>query len=426
MFFLCAYSFSVWGILSSRGLRTIDVSVVMMGIVYGAFAPIIYHNVHYVAVGRDIIIEWADYTFIHTAFSFISLIFLVFGWSLYSQNVSKRVRTFFYNARVSSLNKAFYVMFTVSLASIYLYTLDYGGFIGYFQFNRLIRSELVESFERSRFSFLWPFSGFAIISCFGFWGLLLSGMKKKSIIFGFILSFILSVWVVFASAGRVNIVTFFMVLFLSILIKMRIQALYWVLIVSIGPIVGIVVLFNISNLLSIKGAEGLVEYIVRYVSFPFVSFFAHLKSWNFYYFYEVLGWFLFLLPSSITSDWLYTAADINTIAIEGARKGEGGVTGSIPTDMLTYGLMQFHIVGVMVFSALLGWILRVLSEIAGSFRFPGLSSVFLSYVIIKMGVFLLFGSQPSLLIRAHFPVVVILLGVTVWQSLKSIFIRRNV
>ncbi|WP_208102923.1 hypothetical protein, partial [Escherichia coli] len=89
---------------------------------------------------------------------------------------------------------------------------------------------------------------------------------------------------------------------------------------------------------------------------------------------------LYLLPSSLTSEWLIGAEVRNTIIVMGSAKGVGGNTAGIPTDMITFGFMQLHILGVFFYSIIIGYIIKLSYALANSFQEKGMRIIFTSYI----------------------------------------------
>lgn len=393
-----------------KKFQTIDYSVLSMGIVYGLLLPIVVHGASDVDFqGSEFIIYNIDIIYVHTFSATIGVIGLLIGWYSVSGRQRIYLRRFFQNYTVKTMTLFFYMLLGFAFLAIYLYTYDYGGFFGYFEYNRNIRSGIFDGFQRSRFSFLWPFGSLAVVACIGFWGLILSGKRGPIVLLGFFLSFLFASYVLYASLGRVSMVVFAAVFPFSLTLKYRISPMFWIIFYITAVVFGIIILFVISNFLGINGADNIYAYISREASFPFVSFFANLMEGDkFNLFWEIALSPAYLLPSSWTSSWLGSATDINTKLITGFVKGEGGVTGSIPTDMLTFGLMQMHFLGVVVYGFILGFFIRMVTEISQSFALNGMSCAFLAYVIMRIGVFSLFYSYPKHIVSVCFPFIVII------------------
>lgn len=407
-----------------KKFQTIDYSVLSMGVVYGLLLPIVVHGASEVDFqGSEFIIYNMDIIYVHTFSATIGVIGLLIGW--YSVNVRQRnyFRGFFQNYTVKTMTLFFYMLLGFAFLAVYLYTYDYGGFFGYFEYNRYIRSGIFDGFQRSRFSFLWPFGSLAVVACIGFWGLILSGKRGPVVLLGFFSSFLFASYVLYASLGRVSMVVFAAVFPFSVILKCKISPIFWFIFYIIAAVFGVMILFVISNVLGIKGADNIYVYISREASFLFVSFFANLMEGDkFNLFWEIALFPAYLLPSSWTSSWLSGASDVNTKLIMGFVKGEGGVTGAIPTDMLTFGLMQMHLFGVVIYSFILGFFIRMVAEISQSFALNGMSCAFLAYIIMRIGVFSLFYSYPKHIVSVCFPFIVIIVMIFAFRIIKRMIL----
>ena len=188
---------------------------------------------------------------------------------------------------------------------------------------------------------------------------------------------------------------------------------------------GIYAIYLISNLLDIKGADNVMYYVIRELSFPFVSFFAQLNDGaHFGLFFDVLIAPLFALPSSITSGWFITSDQLNTELIAGAVKGDRGVTGTIPVDLVTFGLMQAHVVGVFLYATLFGYLVRIFSSVAMSFSNQGLASAFTAYFVVNFAVISIFYASPKMIFENHFASIIALALVTLIRLLRPRPYRR--
>ena len=86
----------------------------------------------------------------------------------------------------------------------------------------------------------------------------------------------------------------------------------------------------------------------------------------------------------------------------GAPKGEQGVTGGIPVDLLTLGLMQAHVFGIPIVGAMFGVLLRVVQRLIDRIPDPGVGAVFGAYAALKLAVLGVFYAQPALVVSGNF------------------------
>ena len=162
--------------------------------------------------------------------------------------------------------------------------------------------------------------------------------------------------------------------------------------------------YYVSLWLNLKAADSLPEFLARELAFPFGSFFAHLGTGGnlFRGFTDFLFTPFFLLPSSWWSTWIEDVSQVNTALIMGAPKGEQGVTGGIPVDLLTLGLMQAHVFGIPIVGAMFGVLLRVVQRLIDRIPDPGLGAVFGAYAALKLAVLGIFYAQPALVVSGNF------------------------
>ncbi len=403
---------SLGNIERSGNFRAIDFSLLSMAIVYGLAMPAIVAAAdEHIFLGSDYISRSPDTIFLHFSASVLAMGGLIVGWKIQSSRLLNIAISYYSSPSSASLFRVFFLMLGIAVASWYLYLRDYGGFLGYFEYNRLIRAQIFDTFDRSRFSFLQPFGGFAIIACLGFWGLLITWKTRTlSALIGFALSFAMSAYVLVANSGRIAIAATIAILALSVLAKRRINPLTWFLGYFVMIFSGALFVFWISNALMLKGGDGLGDYLIRELSFPIVAFFAQAeRGYLFHLFHDVFASPLYFLPSSITSGWLQEAGEINTEVILGVKKGVDGNTTSVPTDLLTYGLMQFHLIGVILYAILFGFLLRAADTLAQSIKPLGVRSVFQVYVWINLATFGIFYAQPKHLILTHFALIATLI-----------------
>ena len=297
------------------------------------------------------------------------------------------------------------------LAAVFqwIYTTALGGPIQALEYSRLIRAGFV---VENPWSFLKPLGGFAMISAFAFFGLIVSGERRIVTYLGGLLAFSLSLFVLYSWAGRMGFVVFVTTFALSMLLVKRqnpLRAIIWG-----GSMValGLTLAYGISIWLEIKPAENLVVFLSRELMFPFASFFAHWSEGvsQFRWLLDFLVSPIFLLPSSIWGPWFVTAGEVNTILIMGLPKGVDGQTAAIPTDLVTLGFLQLHVVGIVLVGGVFGAILRGLQHLIDRIALAGVRSVFEAYVALKIAVLGVFYAQPDLLISGNFA----LIAAAVW------------
>lgn len=206
--------------------------------------------------------------------------------------------------------------------------------------------------------------------------------------------------------GRIGFLIYIFTFALSIFLYKRARPTLLIISGVFGGVLLIFLAYIISNTLNIKGASSLPEYVSRELSFPFVSFFAQLDRGEFLFrwYKDFLLSPFYLLPSSIWTQWIEDISHINTMVILGAKKGELGVTGGIPVDLLTLGLMQSSVFGVAIVGWLFGAMIRALQGLVDGISSDELRCILEAYIAISIAVNSIAYAHPVHLIAENFGV----------------------
>lgn len=342
---------------------------------------------------------------IHTLSAFILLGATYFGWLLGGvlkfRLWTEPLIVALGRAQVRMVYAA-WLLFFIAIVMQWLYTRAYGGFLGLLELSASIRSSIFTVVNP--LSFLQPFGGLTIFSSYLFFGFWLDGYRRFSVKFGFVFSFIFSLYILYSFLGRIGFLIYISTFTLGIFLKKRVVAT--VLLVCGGLIlIGILVAaYNISVWLNIKAADNLVSFLGRELSFPFVSFFSQVDSGEHVMrlFRDFLYAPIYLLPSSWWSNWVEDVSQINTALILGAPMGEQGVTGGVPIDMITLGMMQAGGLGVIGVGLTFGTSLRIIQRLLEKVSSLGVRSVFEAHVAIKLAVLTVFYAQPAQVVSGNF------------------------
>lgn len=416
-FFLLCLAVVIFRCNHFKNFEPIDLSILTMGMIFGLALPFITSKDNYgLFVGHSFIRSNENEIYIHTISATIALVGIQLGWKIRPLKPSVY---YFYNIGHNTISNYLMFILIVSFISQYLYMMDYGGFVGYLDYNRLIRAGIFDSFERSRFSFLSPFSNLSIVSCLGFIGLIISGRTRFLNVVGFAIALLFSCYVLYASAGRVAMISLLAVVMAAPAVVTRGKYISWIFGYFCIIFIGIIAIYNLSLWLDLNASGNISDYILKEFSFPLVSFFAQLnQGFHFYSFVELVLSPLYLLPSSLTSDWLIGGEVRNTIIVMGSAKGVGANTGTIPTDMITYGFMQLHVAGVFIYSIFIGYLIKLSYTLANSFQEKGMRMIFTSYVIFNICPFIIFYSHPKHIILSHFGIILIIIMRYIYIKLK--------
>ena len=348
---------------------------------------------------------------IHTLCSFLLASFMVFGWLLVGPLLripKHQVYMMPLKSSEAGLIAVMWLLLFVAFLTQWLYSYAYGGFIGTLEYSSLIRSSVFDEVPSNPFSFLKPFGGLALLASFGFFGLWLSRPRRAVIFIGLVVSILFSVYLLYSWRGRMDFLVYLATFVLGALLYMRPSPLS-LIVKGMATMFAIVFgAYYVSVWLDLKSADNLHVFLARELSFPFGSFFAQLDLGEHLFrgFKDFLVSPIYLLPTSWWSGWVESVGQINTTVILGAPKGEQGVTGGIPLDLLTLGLMQASIFGIAAVGIIFGVLLRLSQYLLDRLPHTGVRSVFEAYVALSIAVLGIFYAQPELFIKGKFSLIV--------------------
>lgn len=321
-----------------------------------------------------------------------------------------------------------WIMISIAIVAYSIYTKPYGGFVGILKYSRAIRAGVF--FINNPYSFLKRFGGFAFFASYLFLGLILDTKKekvaKKNYYIGFCLSFVFSLYINYEWLGRLTFATYFLTLILGYVLA------------NYNTLFGLVrkgFIFVASSLVVTIGADrilegtshkiGIIELFASELSFPFASYVIQNNYYQFRWFKDVIVAPLFVLPERIWSSIfnIESASSYNTLIVAGARKGEAGVSGSIPLDMLTFGHLQGSIIGILFIGLIFGCFLFFLEKKIDKLPVEGVKCVIYANVVLNISVFsVLYGDTQHIIIR-NFP----LIGgsLLIWFIFKFNIIRNK-
>ncbi|MFN4062753.1 MAG: hypothetical protein ACK4JA_01065, partial [Parazoarcus communis] len=309
--------------------------------------------------------------------------------------------------------QAMWLLLVIAVVMQWLYTFAYGGFFGLLQYSELIRSSIF--MVENPLSFLKPFGGLALFSSFGFWGIWLAKGLRFNIVLGFVLSCGFSLYVLLSWLGRIGFLVYLATLLLGWLLSLRVRPFF--LLSSVVLLMASILMgaYYISLWFELKAADSLLSFLAKELSFPFGSFFAQLAAGEHLFrgFKDFLLAPLFLFPSSWWSSWVENVSQVNTALIMGAPKGEQGVTGGIPVDLLTLGSMQAHVMGIPIVGMMFGVVLHLIQNMLYRLPNPGVQAVFSAYAALKLAVLGVFYAQPALVVSGNFDFLISVLIVVV-------------
>lgn len=385
----------------------LDWALLAMGGMYGLGWPLVLHAT---LMGDNPswaywILPFKNLYLIHNFAAFLLLFGVLAGWYLLAPfwNKYSTVRVMGSKSMENHWSLAFWILLVLAFAAQGLYSMAYGGFFGQLEYSAAIRSSRFDVVPYNHLSFLKPFGGLALIAAFGFFGLRLSGKRALMVNLGLIFAFAFSLFVLYGWLGRIGFLVFIITFPLAAALH-RVRSPLWLLLGGAAFFVMILLgAYLVSMWLNIKSADSLWAFLGRELSFPFGSFFAQLDRGEHLSrgFYDFALTPLYALPSSLWGQWVEPVSQINTIIIMGASKGEAGVTGAIPVDLLTLGLMQIHLPGVMLTALLFGALLRALESFLQRIQNPGVQRAFEANIAFSVAIFGVFYSQPNLVVSGN-------------------------
>ncbi|OIJ11267.1 hypothetical protein BKP37_16630 [Anaerobacillus alkalilacustris] len=317
-----------------------------------------------------------------------------------------------------------WLMLIISILSYGVYTLPYGGFVGLLDYTRSIRSGFV--FVDNPFSFLQRFGGFALFSSYIFYGLLidktyLPSINKRKITLGFIISFLFSIYVLYSWVGRISLVIHLLTFILGYILyknKSVFRLTRKLIIVFILGLISIVLMDKILGRTS--AGTSVVELFAKELSFPFAVFVNHFNLQYFSWFKDIVVAPVFILPMTIWSNLLNieTASEVTTFLMLGANKGESGVTGSIPVDMLTFSMIQGSVFGVIVVGFLWGGFLVFLQRLRFLIVNYSISNVIYANIILNVVILSVLYGDPKHIILRNFHIIAGLLLLYLFRKIS--------
>lgn len=343
---------------------------------------------------------------------FLILFSVVFGWYLAAgvkKTTGKKVSiNNHYDSNSKFQNKLLivaWVMLVISIFSYGLFTRAYGGFIDYLDFSSARRSGVFV--VANSFSFLQRFGSLSFFSSFIFFSYLIDSEYKirnnKSNLIGFILSASFSLYVLFSWEGRIGFVFYIATFFLGYILYTYKSTFAFIRKFSFFIIFSFIFLIFIDTFLGRSGGDlGVIDLFTKELSFPFASFYSIFESGEYRWFFDVLTAPLLILPMKIWGGVLNidTASSFNTFLLLGARKGEAGVYGETPVDLLSFAYLQGSFLGVVIIGLTGGIGLYILQQVINKIPIKSFRSVVSAKIILYVAIMtVLYGDPQHILVR---------------------------
>ncbi len=315
-----------------------------------------------------------------------------------------------------------WIMLVVAVFSYALYSKAFGGFAGLLKYSILIRSGVMT--VNNPFSFLQKFGSLSFVSSFIFFGLLIDrSIRKYNCRFnflGYVLSFGFSIYVLYSLAGRVGALIYIFTFLLGYILYNHQSVSKLIKRLVIVAIVLPISLIGIDSILGRSSKSiSLIELFAKELSFPFASYIVQFDLNNYRLFKDIIVSPLFLLPQRIWSEInIEVASSFNTFLFMGARKGEAGVTGSIPVDMLTFANMQASIIGIIILGLLWGGVLHYSEVICNKIQIKGVQQVIYANLVLNVALLSVLYGDPQHIIIRNFAIIIGILLIMISAKFK--------
>lgn len=296
------------------------------------------------------------------------------------------------------------LLFILSFTGYYIYVHAYGGFISYLAYSAAIRSGVFDSLPPNPFSFLIAFGSLSYISSFIYFSLLKRNVTSF-FLFMFLISLFFSIYVLVSRVGRVSLLFYILVFLLSFVLKPNdLSPRYFRF--FIFSLIFFILLFAVNSILERGAYSGVMQLLSMELIFPIASLLNSLEvSVSFR-----LGVDLFLLPLYWTPqrfwhEYVVSADAYNTYLLFGLFKGEGGLTGAVPSDILTLSYLNLGYFGFVIFGFFTGCILSICDLICRRVKIKEVRILLYCYLVMNLSVLLPIYADPSHIAARLFPVV---------------------
>lgn len=416
----------------SRSVPLAAWSLIGMGLVYGLAWPLIAEaSEGYTISGNfnpevfHIIFESKRYYPYQSICALIAIVSLYIGYLITPSGKRIKMGVIHSKKLPNNFILTAFILLGLSIVSQILYTNAYGGIIEQLEFSRHIRAGIFV--VDNPFSFLKPFGMVSIFASIFFFVSILCRIRLWMTIPGLIASFAFACLVLYSAQGRVTMVLYIGTFALTLFILATRSKMRLAIFAPFGIILSVLMLHYLSIALDLKPAPSIGAFLARELAFPFGSFFANIRSdIELRWFIDVLLVPFYFIPTSLQPEFVTDVEQVNTIIVSGAPKGVGGVTGSVPVDVITFGYMQMFFPGVFLAGALFGAILKVgqrsMERLQNRVLFASISA----YVSLRFGFLATFYFYPSNIIEGGFPFFVSILTLYVLSRLPNFTIGSGV
>lgn len=430
---LCGVCYSIFaGVLMRTTHRRFSVDrivVLCMAVFYGIIFPTVYcaYSVGFVDGMLAEIIAGMD-TIIIFEYYACAVLLLIGTIGVFSANkkevlhivLQERKTTPVDNNHIEWIN---WIFLLIGITCSYLYYRVYGGFENYLNYSARVRMGIFEIYNP--FSFLIIFRNFTVLSAYLAFARVFSNerVKYRDVVL-LVISIIYAIMTLYSNLGRVSFVFFFLIMMLYFVVRKqkneysseRIGAR-----IGFVLVIAVVGLFVSGEILGRNDESSIIKELIGEVSFPFYDFITvsqHIGNGNYRYFTDLLIWPVFVLPTSIWSNRLgvQTASTLMTILTTGSRKGENGVTGELPIDLLSNVYLQLGFVGAILAAA--GWCFwgcKMLRWVEKNIQNESTKRMLKVYILVEYFLRSLLYGDPYHIVQRMFPFIAFMIMFTVWK-----------
>lgn len=254
-----------------------------------------------------------------------------------------------------SLSVGAWVLLITGVSGYFVYTLPYGGPTQLLDIGRLVRVGFFEKLPENPLSYLAIFGRLAWVSTLIFIGLLLNRFSLTHMV-GFLLSFFVSLYTLFVEGGRmfflIFIVTILLAPFYNLFFRGGLRASISVVLAPIAAFLLLVTtLPYLTRALGRDASFEISQFLAQEISFPLIVFDSWIKDFQFRWGIDFFALPLYFLPERLWKQLVsLTVSEVATLKVFGYLKGEAGLMGAMPADLLTTLIAQFHVVGLVPLS----------------------------------------------------------------------------
>lgn len=374
-------------------------------------------------------IKGADYTSTYFYYSGILILFFYFFLILSFKFFKVKYRSNFLNYLFNhefnyiAIYRLSIFLFLISFIAILISSFKSGGLINWVVANpRIYFVNEADDIVASSWG-LDKISNFMLFSSYLFWGIFVMRNKLKFntdfikysiFLCFFVLSLFFSSIVVIHSGGRLVLFKYFATFFIASMYisKNSFSPIKLFLLILIGGIVAIygrLVFkyfvykdFVVDTVNSIN--ESFVDQFYSFINnytFAFFSVINNLKYGfdNFKLFGDLFTWPFQFVPPSFRPDNLPYSTKLNTFRLMDLKN-----TGIIPSDIVSYGLINGHVFGVFIVAILFGIVLKILNSYSFKISNP-ISAILYVSVSFVIGFRVMY-FDPAHLFKGSFDIIV--------------------